>query len=197
MAMKMCAKAKRIDKVEQLYHWMDIHQVAPNVITMTTLIQAYGRVNNLDKAFEVVFDLKKRGIPPDNRLYNALLQACVLSENLEKALEVVQLVEQDGLKPEVVMYTTLLNLCYKSKDPEQAWELFTHMKNTGDQLTPNLVSYNTILSTLTQAEEFDKFNQVEAWLREEEDMKLNVETYTTLLRHCSRTGDLKKYDRNI
>jgi len=189
--MKLCARAGRIDRVERLLKWMDERQVAPNIITITTMVQAYGHAQNLPKAFEVFEDLEKRGIPADNRLYNSLLNACVLTSDVDKASSVLEKVREAGLPPDIVMYSTLLKLCQSQSDSDKAWEIFQMMHSHGRLLKPNIITYNTIITTLINAKRPEELKQVLEWLQKD-NIEPNEKLYTTLLRSCQIVGGIRR-----
>jgi len=61
--------------------------IKPNTITYSSLINAYGKANQLSKMKEIVERMKKEGIESDVITYNSIIEALGSAEQIEKIIK--------------------------------------------------------------------------------------------------------------
>ena len=63
----------------------------PDVFTYTSLINGFSKLEQMDKAIEVVGKMKAQGITPNAVTYSAIINSLVKLSMAEKAIEVCSL----------------------------------------------------------------------------------------------------------
>ncbi|XP_021288255.1 pentatricopeptide repeat-containing protein At3g13880 isoform X2 [Herrania umbratica] len=122
--------------------------------------------------------------PLDSVIYTKLVQqstksGCFLHGKLAHAHII-----KSAFKPCLFLLNNLVNMYCKAGEMDIAHRLFDRMS------TPNLVSYNSLISGYTQMGAFDKAMQ---WFLEARKscLKLDKFTYAGALNACAQTGDLE------
>ena len=99
-------------------------------------------------------------------------------------------VEPNAILPDVKAANILMNVYAKLADVESAQILFEQMihGNGTDvpMLTPNLVTYNSLLDACHKAGELDAALQAKEWLLNDARLKPDARTYTTLIATVAR-----------
>ena len=127
------------------------YKIAPNLITFSSIINAYARAGQPQEA-ERVFRLMESEYPDiiaDEVVYSTLLKGyanCNEFVNVERILR--EMTEEKGLQLNVVTYTTLINMYGKLKRPEEAEKVLDLMLSNGIQ--PNLITYNSVVNAYAQ-----------------------------------------------
>jgi pentatricopeptide repeat protein len=129
-------------KVSDLYDQMIDDGARPNVYIYTTMIDAYSKSGNLQKAIEVFDSMKKDGIKPNVFTYTTMIDAFVKSGRIKKAIEVFDSMKKDEVKPDVNTYTTIIDAYAKSGNIEKAIEYFTIMKR--DEIRPRVTIFESL-----------------------------------------------------
>eukprot|EP00931_Biecheleriopsis_adriatica_P117253 TRINITY_DN9278_c0_g1_i1.p1 TRINITY_DN9278_c0_g1~~TRINITY_DN9278_c0_g1_i1.p1 ORF type:complete len:1024 (-),score=260.13 TRINITY_DN9278_c0_g1_i1:155-3226(-) len=82
-----CSKHRRSELVDSVLESMKAHKVAPTNFTLGILLKLYTREKKLNKAFEVMQELPKRGhFTPNSQVWSCLLGACASSNSADKAM---------------------------------------------------------------------------------------------------------------
>ncbi len=61
--------------------------IEPSSVTYGILIKAYGKQNDLSRAFKIFDEMKQNGVPVNDVTYGCLVDACVKNDRLDMALE--------------------------------------------------------------------------------------------------------------
>jgi len=151
-------------------------EVAPSLDMQKymSLIRAAGRDGDVERAFNVVQQLKQSGVGVDHAAYNAVLDVCASSGKMDRARVLMQEMRELRMV-DVITYNTLLKgYCHAGK-LDIAKELLGEMVEVG--LQPNEVSYNCILNAAVSGE---NCNLQEAWdlIDRMEKHKLFVDHFT-------------------
>lgn len=99
-------------------------------------------VNGRDQAsaFKFLMEMKDDGITPKLESYNYVLSGYADDGNVEDAMKIFNQMQ----KANVRTYNLLMAICFNGKQPEKAMKYYKEMEKVG--LTPDLESYNTLLS---------------------------------------------------
>merc|ERR1719335_996497 len=85
-----CARCGAMDKVPQLLEEMKQDHVELDVITYSTLVKGYCHSGDVDKAFQVLDEMKSDGkLSPDEILYISLLDGCAKQSRVEDAIRLL------------------------------------------------------------------------------------------------------------
>jgi len=127
-------------------------EIKPNAITVTTMVEAFGRCNppRLIEAKTITDKLDNLGyVPKDGlRVSTAMIQACGLSNDYESAHEAFKRI----VKPDVIAYNAYLDACCRCGKVKIALTTLktTNAKSesTEESIIPNVATYNVLLSAL-------------------------------------------------
>jgi len=115
-------------------------QEIPDDHTYHTLLVACVNGRDQASAFKFLKQMKKDGITPRLESYNYVLSGYTEDGNIEDAMKIFNKMQ----KANVRTYNLLMAICFNGKQPEKAMTYWKEMEKVG--LTPDLESYNTLLS---------------------------------------------------
>jgi len=134
--------------------------VDPNIVTYNAAILACAEGLDIDKAFELWHNLKKRGLKPTEVTYGSLMLACERTGSVKGVTRIFRAMQEqsqsdddtastsDNIQPNEIIYGTAISCFRKAGQPERTIALFRKMINDG--LTPNVATFNTVLMALTE-----------------------------------------------
>ncbi|KAE9467854.1 hypothetical protein C3L33_00218, partial [Rhododendron williamsianum] len=165
-----------------------------NCYTYKCLLQAYLRSRDLNKAFDVYMEMRRRGYKLDIFAYNMLLDALVKDEKVEQAYKVFNDMKRMHCEPDGYTYTILIRMTGKIGKPDDALALFQEMLAKG--CIPNSIVYNTMIEALAKSRMVDKtiflFSKMV-----ENDCRPNEFTYSLILNVLVAEGQLGKLDEVV
>lgn len=113
-----------------------------------SLIRSAGRSKDVNRAFEILADLKASNISLDIAAYNCVLDVCVICGEMKKAEKLCEDMRKIS-KLDMITYNTLLKGYCSQGDLQGARNLLREMESTG--LKPNDVSYNCMINAAVKA----------------------------------------------
>ena len=141
-----------------IFHFMknilNKYYEGPNVISYNAAISACRRCINLEKALELLQEMKDSGICPNVITYSAVISVCEKCGNLEKALELLQEMKDSGIRPNVITYNAVISACEKCSNLEKALELLEEMKDSG--IYPDVITYSAVISACEKCKNYIK-----------------------------------------
>lgn len=114
-----------------------------DVYTYTAMISVCIYQQNVDRAMELLNDMKARNIERNVHTYTALMNVCIKCGKLTMALDIYHSMRSALCVPNVVTYNTLIDVYGKLGQWEKAVQVLTLMKNEG--VPPVLRTYNTLV----------------------------------------------------
>lgn len=115
----------------------------PDVITFSTIMNAWGAAGYMAKCREVFDDMVNAGIPPDVHAYSILAKGYVRALEPEKAEEVLNDMIESGNRPNVVIFTTVISGWCTAGRMDYAMRIFEKMCELG--ISPNLKVFETLI----------------------------------------------------
>lgn len=79
--------------------------------TYSILIKLYAKKKQVDKAINLLNEMKQKGIQPGVIVFTCLLQACIKGKLVEKAIEIFNEMKETHVTPDAVTYNTIVNGC--------------------------------------------------------------------------------------
>lgn len=126
---------------------MHTHNILPNLIIYTTLIQTCINRNQLETAWQIfnLIKLKSTSTAPDVTTYTLMIHACAISGEVERALDLfTDMTVRRGIAPNRETYHVLIHACAMRKDYfAQAWKFATDMQTDG--MTINRMYLNILI----------------------------------------------------
>eukprot|EP00443_Scrippsiella_acuminata_P095809 CAMPEP_0115615570 /NCGR_PEP_ID=MMETSP0272-20121206/22689_1 /TAXON_ID=71861 /ORGANISM="Scrippsiella trochoidea, Strain CCMP3099" /LENGTH=1079 /DNA_ID=CAMNT_0003051483 /DNA_START=195 /DNA_END=3433 /DNA_ORIENTATION=- len=178
-----CVRSGEMNRVSLLLEQMSDDRIEPNVITYSTVLKGYCQDNRIDKAFEVLEDMKKSAdFSPDEVTYNTLLDGCARYGMLERGLALLQDMEASHVRPSNFTLSVLVKLANRSRCPDKAFELCSELSSKY-HIRLNMHVYNNLVHACTAHKNLPRALEVfEQMLGER--VRPDVRTYTLLLRAC-------------
>lgn len=122
---------------------MEEFGVKPDVITFSTIMNAWGTAGYMAKCREVFDDMVEAGIQPDVHAYSILAKGYVRAMEPEKAEEVLNTMVKSGNLPNVVIFTTVISGWCTAGRMDCAMRIFERMCECG--ISPNLKAFETLI----------------------------------------------------
>ncbi|KAG6437281.1 hypothetical protein SASPL_102194 [Salvia splendens] len=106
-------------------------------------IQSAVKLGDLDKGFELMNLMKKRGIMANRFVYNVLIGGLCRERRVNDAENLFDEMSQLNISPNRVAYNSLIDGYCKVGDIDKAFDMIERMKC--DNVETNLMTYNTLL----------------------------------------------------
>ncbi|XP_047310901.1 pentatricopeptide repeat-containing protein At3g59040 isoform X2 [Impatiens glandulifera] len=173
-------------EVARIYDEMQRAGFAPDVVSYSQLISAYGKARREDEALAVFEEMLDAGVRPTQKSYNILLDAFAISGMIEPARTVFKSMRRDRCTPDLCSYTTMLSAYVNASDMEGAEKFFIRIKVDG--LEPNVVTYGVLIKG------YAKINDVDKMMEKYEQMlaggiKANETVLTTIMDAYGKNRD--------
>lgn len=192
-ALQICEKSGDFTNVIELAEKRMSSGIVKSSV-LTTIIQAYGKAGQLEKAVGILDRIKNElRMQPDIRHYAAALRCCVSFGAWKTAMQLVDVLRTSGIKPNCRIYTSLVAVCTTADQLTVAESVIrqVQLESTieGSLVHLDTAFYNAAIAAFGKAgktrEAFELFER----LRLEEAMKADVVTYGAMLSACAKTGD--------
>jgi pentatricopeptide repeat protein len=109
---------------ERVLRDMEAAKVPPSNFTLSILVKLYGRLGDVDKAFEVVETYPaKYGFELNAIVYTCLMTSCISNDDVGRALRVFEQMKASKCAPDAKTYSTLVNGCLRKDKLEEAVQL--------------------------------------------------------------------------
>lgn len=122
---------------------MEEFGVGPDVITFSTIMNAWSAAGFMDKCRDIFDDMVKARIQPDAHVYSILAKGYVQGGEPEKAEEILNAMIKSGFCPNVVIFTTVINGWCSAGRMEYSIKIFQKMCECG--IAPNLKTFETLI----------------------------------------------------
>ncbi|KAI7902123.1 uncharacterized protein BX663DRAFT_511816 [Cokeromyces recurvatus] len=94
-------------------------KLEPTIYSYNTLLGCYKRTHNVQRAEELLAEMKARNIKADTVTYNTMLHLLLKTEEFNKLFNMFQRMMDEKVSMDVYTYSTMLDAVIKSKDPLQ------------------------------------------------------------------------------
>lgn len=119
-----CTKKNRMDLVDMVMNDMAKYGIKPSVYTLGILVKMYGKRHELDKAFEVIEDFRrKHGVRVNCQVRTSLMCACLSNHDFDRAIKVFKDIKEAGRGADAKTYSTLLAGLVRSGRLQEAADL--------------------------------------------------------------------------
>ncbi|CAI5966610.1 unnamed protein product [Closterium sp. NIES-65] len=129
-------------------------QVAPNIVTFNTIINACGKAGRAPDAEATLHAMERTGMPPDGITFTALVDAYGRTGDVERAEEAFQRMLQAGISPDVFSYTALMAAFGRAGLSDRVTETLAAMQRAG--VPPNEVTFLTVLDAHGKAGNYEE-----------------------------------------
>lgn len=130
-------------KIGQALTLMEEFGTKPDVVTFSTIMNAWSSEGLMDNCEEIFNDMVKAGIEPDIHAYSILAKGYVRSGQPGKAEALLTSMRKYGLQPNVVIFTTIISGWCTAGKMDRAVRLHEKMHEMG--IPSNLKTYETLM----------------------------------------------------
>ncbi|CAM9855815.1 unnamed protein product, partial [Ectocarpus sp. 12 AP-2014] len=136
---------------------MEVGGIAPDVYTYSSLVTAYARLGDVEKAVKTLSDMSKSGVKPNRFTLSSVMQACIKGGQPKTALQVHRQLTKSGAVPtDEVIATLLVQAHAMMGDFDEAFHSIAAMGKSGQD---NKIAFNHLIKECVLAGEFDKASQ--------------------------------------
>jgi len=184
-----CARSQEMFRIPALLTEMEKQGIEPNVITYSTVLKGYCAEHKLEKAFEVLEDMKRsKKFLPDEITYNSLLDGCARHGLFDRGMSVLADMEESGVVPSNFTLSVLVKLANRSRKPDRAFQLLKDLTQKY-HLRPNSHVYSNLVHACTVHGELRRGMEVlEQMLGEH--VKPDSRTYMLLIKACLESKEV-------
>lgn len=190
---KMLGKCKKPELAYSLFHKMLEEKCSPSVQAYTALLTAFTRNNLLDKAFQIMEEMKR--VPdcqPDVRTYSEMIRAC--SENLDfgRVSSLLSEMKNVELTPNTVTCNIMMDAYGKAGLFREMEAMFTEIIE-GNVHLYNAWTQNVILSSYAR---IGNIERMEYWYSKTQKLgfRPNIVTFNILLTAYGRESLFEKIE---
>ncbi|KAE9613959.1 putative tetratricopeptide-like helical domain-containing protein [Lupinus albus] len=135
-----CGKDSNSIKIGQALTLMEEFGIKPDVVTFSTIMNAWSSAGLMGNCEEIFNDMVKGGIEPDIHTYSILAKGYVRSGQTRKAEELITSMSKYGVQPNVVIFTTIISGWCTEGKMDRAIKLYEKMG-----ISSNLKTYETLI----------------------------------------------------
>ncbi|CAM8899379.1 unnamed protein product [Rhodiola kirilowii] len=150
-----------------------------------TLIDGLCKDGLIDKANELLLEMRKKDISPDVITYNIVIDGLHRAGKWEESQAMFREMLDQGLSPSVVTYNVLINALAKMGKSKEAKELFSLMLQSGQM--PTVVTYNSLMDCFYREGNIEELKEVFVFMGRK-GITANVVTYNILIKGYCKLG---------
>ncbi|KAG8499351.1 hypothetical protein CXB51_005869 [Gossypium anomalum] len=139
-------RVKYVEEGSFLLQKMNKDGVLANSVTYNSLIDRYCKVGNMEKAFEICFQMKENGVEPNVITFSTLINGYCKIGNMEATVGFYSEMVIKSLVLDVVAFTALINGYCKNGNIKEAFRLHKEMLESG--LMPNVFTLSSLIDGL-------------------------------------------------
>lgn len=130
---------------------MEEFGVKPDVITFSTIMNAWSSAGLMDKCQEIFDDMEKAGIEPDVHAFSILAKGYVRSGEPGRAESLLNSMAKSGVRPNVVIFTTIISGWCSAGRMDQALSVYQRMCEM--DILPNVKTFETLIWGYSEAKQ--------------------------------------------
>ena len=191
-----CSKKLDIKTLHRVYMDMINKGISPNLITFNTIIDAFIRNKNTEKAFSIFNDMICNKINPDNFTLSTLFKGINKPEHNKYLIQGVEIINKNIYPVDIILINVLLDACIKLKDKKNFCEIFENIIGKKyKNISPDLITYNTFIKGCSK---FKLYDQVEFAFNhliknsKETNIVPNDVTFNSLIDVCVSQKNMEK-----
>lgn len=172
------------DKALQIFRRMQFSNMAPNLVTVLTILPACANLVAAKKVKEIHCCAVRRNLVSELSVSNTFIDSYAKSGNMTYSRKVF-----DGLSPkDIISWNSLLSGYVLHGCSESAFDLFDQMRK--DRLNPNRVTLASVISAYSHAGMVDEGKHAFSNISKEYKIRLDLEHYYAMVYLLGRSGKL-------
>merc|ERR1719171_1319799 len=162
--------------------------VEPDIITYSTIVKGYCLSGDVDRAFEVLEEMKRDGkYQPDEILYNSLLDGCAKQNRVDEALKLLEQMRESGVAPSNFTLSILVKLMGRSRRLNQAFAIIDELCALHG-FRPNIQVYTCLIQACIHNRQMERALSLHDTMIEEAGCQPDQKLYSVLARGCLQSG---------
>jgi leucine-rich PPR motif-containing protein len=150
-------KRNEMDRAEEVFRMSDTMRL--DATAFNVMIEAYGRLKNLNKMEEYFEKMKEIGIPPDNATYNLMIIGYLKTDNLECIKKITEEMKSKGIAPdEFTVAAMFIGKIVKTGIISPSGKYIDDMRLNG--IRPSISMYNKIASAISKSMDVGKLSKL-------------------------------------
>jgi len=160
----------------------------PDIITYSTLVKGYCQSGDVDRAFQVLEEMKHDNkFAPDEIMYNSLLDGCAKQHRVDDALRLLEEMKASGTAPSNYTLSILVKLMGRAKRLDKAFSLIEDLC-TAHGFRPNIQVYTCLIQACLNNRQVDRALQLHDSMIDEAGCQPDEKLYSVLGRGCLQAG---------
>ncbi|PKC66235.1 TPR-like protein [Rhizophagus irregularis] len=170
-----------------LFREMQRFGLSPDVYTYTSLINAYVKASDINKAEKIFSEMKKAGIEPSITTYNVLMSYYAKKKDIKKLRQIFNEIVIRNIQPDNFTYCCLMDGFVSNNDFRSAITLLNDMQNRNLKLDAHV--YTVLIKAYMKIGNFSKAKSLyETMIKDKVDP--TFVTYAVLIDGHARIGEL-------
>jgi pentatricopeptide repeat protein len=162
-----------------------------DMITYNTMLKGHCSQGNTRAARELLLEMERSGLPPNDVSYNCLINASVSAGNFKDAWETIKMMEQKGVPVDHYTLSIMMKSSKKAKDPREICNVLSLLDRSNLNVCDDEVLLNTVLETCIRHRELNRLQNIMS-LFYKSSLRPNVHTYGSLIKACSTLKQVHK-----
>eukprot|EP00250_Pteridium_aquilinum_P014153 c21812_g1_i1 orf=193-1632(+) len=190
---RMLGKCEKPDLAYSVFHTMLEEKCRPSVQAYTALLTAFTRNNRLDKAFQILEEMKKvSDCQPDIRTYSEMIRACSENLDFDGVSSLLSEMRSGGLTPNTVTCNIIMDAYGKAGMFGAMEVMFTEVIE-GNEHKYNAWTQNAILNSYARV---GNIKRMEYWYAKLQKLgfRPNIITFNILLTAYGRESLFEKIE---
>jgi len=179
----------------RLFRDMSLKDVAPDLITFSTMIKGHCARGDLEQALMLFSIMRKQGIMPDAILFNSILDGCAHKQMRSLTEQVLEDMESTGIAPSNFTLSILVKLYGRCGDLAAAFQAVETFPKK-HSFDVNAQVFTCLMSTCITHGQLAKALEVYGRMTMA-GCTSDAKTYQTLLNGCLKHGDLDSAARVV
>lgn len=163
----------------------------PDRVVFNALITACGQSGAVDRAFDVLAEMRAESIPvdPDHVTVGALIKACANAGQIERAQEVYKMIHEYNIKGTPELYTIAVNSSSQTGDWNFACSVYSDMTIKG--VVPDEMFISAFVDVAGHSGKLESAFEI---LQEakSDGMQVGIISYSSLMGACSNAKNWQK-----
>ncbi|KAF1328278.1 Ppr repeat protein, partial [Globisporangium splendens] len=158
-----CSRSEQVDVgLKFLHYLMDDHDYHPSLSVLNGAIRLCASSDAPQHALELFHGIQSSGVmQPDEATYVHVIHAFARQGDIVEARNFAEAMYSQLGFSSVDAYNRVLQACAVARAPRQALSILQHMKESGEALTPNAVSYNMVLKAFAKGRTAARHSEAE------------------------------------
>jgi len=174
---------RQADRALRAFEQMQEEGIAPNLVTMNTLLDACARSGRMARCGEILEDMQKvHGVDPDRITFSTIVKGFCLAGEIQQAIAVMESARRRGFPADVIIFNTILDACSSRDQFELCDKLFTQMVDEG--VKPTNFTLTVLIKRYGREGNVNKAHEIMESLTQQFGFKANAQAHTCLISAC-------------